>query len=440
MRKITLSTIIAIFLMILGATTTLAQGDLTSIMRGESAIPESPTAARYFDLTAEPIIKSISDDYILGAGDILTINLGNITSDEVQQQISSQGDIMLPTVGKIKIAGLTVSQAEKKVTEECAKYFRNHDVRIQINQVRKIEVYLVGQVHQPGIYLCYAGTTVSQLLQLTSRLLFGDPSIAGFGERQFYNRTNPLFNEVLPEGSVRRVELKRQNGETIIVDLTKVIIKGMKELDPLLEHGDVVRIPPMKKSVIVKGGVNPGRYEILDGDTLEDIIEIAGGSGAMNLSEIIAVEKVEDLSRSTRMVNVATMRYTDDNTPFQLSEDTIIRIPQRQEHVYVIGAVPYPGLQDFIEGDTILDYIGRAGGFVKGEQSSFTHIIRRTGYGLKRESIRVDMKRIFQSKDVGDLMVYPGDIILVPPKNQPFTGRDVLSAFINLGWVISLFY
>lgn len=440
MKKAAGFILIEIFFLMLFIPTALAQGDLTSIMRGDSAIPESPTAARFFDLTGEPIIKSIGDNYLLGPGDILTINLGNITADEVQQQVSSQGDIMLPTVGKIKIEGLTIADAEKKVTDECAKYFRNHNVRIQINQVRKIEVYLVGQVHQPGVYLCYAGTTLSQFMQLTSRLLFGDPSIAGFGERQFYNRTNPLFNEVLPEGSVRRVELKHESGDTKIIDITDITVKGNKELDPLLEHGDVVHIPPMAKSVIVKGGVNPGRYEIMDGDTLGDIIEIAGGSGAMNLSEIIAVEKVADLSRSTRIVNVASMIYTDDNTPFQLSEDTIIRIPQRQEYIYVIGAVPYPGSQDFVEGDTLLDYIGRAGGFIKGEQSSYTHVLRRVGYGLKRESIRVDLKEVFKSNKIGDLMVYPGDIIFVPPKNQPFTGRDVVSAIINFGWVISLFY
>jgi polysaccharide export outer membrane protein len=416
-----------------------AQGDLSSIMQSESAIPDSPTAVRFFDLTAEPIIKSIGDDYLLGPGDILTINIGNITADEIQQQISSQGDVMLPTIGKVKIEGLTVADAEEAVNEACGKYFRNFDVRIQINQVRKIEVYLVGQVHLPGIYLCYSGTTLSQFMQLTSRLVFSDPSIAGYGERKFYNRTNPLFTQVLPEGSIRQVQLKR-NDNVETVDLTDVIIHGIKDNDLKLEHGDVVYIPRVEKSIIVKGGVNPGRYEILPGDAIDDIIKISGGSGSMNLSEIIAVESVNDLSRTTRTVNLASLAYSDDDSAFKLKDNMIIRIPQHQEFVYIIGAVPYPGTQDFVEGDTLMDYLGRSGGFHKGNQMGETDIIRRAGFGMKREIIHIDLKKVMKSKEIGDINVFPGDIIFVPPKNQPFNGRDVIMTILTFGGLLEAIF
>ncbi|MFH1514662.1 MAG: polysaccharide biosynthesis/export family protein [bacterium] len=429
---------ISLFLFVI-ATPAFAQGDLSSIMQNESAIPESPTAARFFDLTMEPIIKSIGDDYLLGPGDILTINLGNITADEVQQQISSQGDIMLPTIGKVKIEGLTVAGAENALNEACGKYFRNFDVRIQVNQVRKIEVYLVGQVHQPGIYLCYSGTTLSQFMQLTGRLVFSDPSIAGFGERTFYNRTNPLFKQVLPEGSIRQVELRKKD-RTSIVDLTDVIIRGDKSNDIRLDHGDVVFIPRLENSIIVKGGVNPGRYEILDGDKIDDIILIAGGSGSMNLSEVIAVDNVDDVTLSSRTVNLNSGTYGDDNSPFALKNDMIIRLPQHQEYVYIIGAVPYPGQKDFVEGDTLMDYLGRSGGFLPGNQMGATDIIRRKGLGQKRDVIHIDLKKVLKSETAGDIMVYPGDIIFVPPKNQPFSGRDVIATLLGLGGLIEAFY
>jgi polysaccharide export outer membrane protein len=413
----------------------MAQGDLTTIMRGESAIPESPTSARFFDLTAEPIIKSIGDDYCLGPGDILTINLGNITADEVQQQISTQGDVMLPTVGKVKIEGMTVSEAQTALDEACGKVFRNHSVKIQLNQVRKIEVYLVGQVHQPGIYLCYSGTTISQFMQLTGRLIFNDPSIAGFGEVKFYNRTNPHFVQVLPEGSIRKVNLKRGDKVTV-VDLTDIIVDGNKDADIALEHGDVIHIPMIGDSVVVKGGVNPGRYEILEGDTLKDIVEIAGGSGAMNMSEILTVENIDELSRSARTVDLNTGKYIDDSSQFKLASDMIIRIPQHQEYVYIIGAVPFPGQQAFIEGDTLMDYLGRAGGFVPGNQMADTMIIRRLGENQKRDIIHMDLKKVLKSDNVGDIEVYPGDIVFIPLKNQPFPPRDVINSLLGLGGLI----
>jgi polysaccharide export outer membrane protein len=412
-----------------------SQSDLTPTMQNESAIPESPTAIRFFDLTGEPLIKSIGDDYRLGPGDILTINLGNITADEVQQQISSQGDVMLPTVGKIKIESLTVQEAEEKVNEACSKFFRNHDVKIQINQVRKIEVYLSGQVHKPGIYLCYSGTSVSQFMQLTERVIFADPSIAGYGERQFYNRTNPLFTHVLPEGSVRHVEIRRSN-EVQKVDLVDIIIKGKKDKDIKLEHGDIIYIPRIVDSIVVKGGVNPGRYEILPGDSLDDVITMAGGSNSMNLSEIIAVETVNDLERNARTVNRESGTYIDDSSKFELKDDMIIRLPQRQEFVYIMGAIPYPGTQDFVEGDTLLDYLGRAGGFGRGDQAAYTTIVRRKGAGVEREIINVDIKKVMKSKNIGDVMVYPGDIIYIPPKNQPWNAKEIVSTFLNLGMLI----
>lgn len=416
-----------------------AQSDLTTIMRGESAIPESPTSARFFDLTAEPIIKSVGDDYCLGPGDILTINLGNITADEVQQQISTQGDVMLPTVGKIKIEGMTVVEAQDALDEACEKVFRNHSVKIQLNQVRKIEVYLVGQVHQPGIYLCYSGTTISQFMQLTGRLIFSDPSIAGFGEIKFLNRTNPSFTQILPEGSIRKVDLKRGDKD-IIVDLTDIIVKGNKDADIALQHGDVIHIPMIGESVVVKGGVNPGRYEILEGDTLKDIVEIAGGSGAMNMSEILTVEKIDNLTRSARTVNLNTGEYIDDSSQFSLASNMIIRIPQHMEFVYIIGAVPFPGQQPFIEGDTLMDYLGRAGGFVPGNQMADTMIIRRVGDNQKRDIIHMDLKKVLKSDNVGDIEVYPGDIVFIPLKNQPFPPRDVINSLIGFGGLLDAIF
>ena len=111
-----------------------------------------------------------------------------------------------------------------------------------------------------------------------------------------------------------------------------------------------------------------------------------------------------------------------------------------QEYVYVIGAVLSPGQKDFVEGDTLMDYFSRSGGFVRGNQMGETDIIRRKGLGKEREVIHIDLKKAYKGETVGDIMVYPGDIIFVPPKNQTFNGRDVLMSLISIGGLIEAFW
>ena len=79
-------------------------------------------------------------------------------------------------------------------------------------------------------------------------------------------------------GSLRDIKLIRNNGEIYSFDLYDLLIKGDRSNDLSIEAGDTILINPASKFIEVTGAVRrPAIYEVLEGETLNDVIEYALG-------------------------------------------------------------------------------------------------------------------------------------------------------------------
>ena len=91
---------------------------------------------------------------------------------------------------------------------------------------------------------------------------------------------NALFATGGPseKGSLRAIQLRRAGKTMATFDLYDLLLQGDKSKDMPLMPGDVIFIPPAQQQVAITGPVNqPAIYEILPGDTLETVLQLARG-------------------------------------------------------------------------------------------------------------------------------------------------------------------
>lgn len=195
----------------------------------------------------------VPNDYILGADDELLIRGWGTIDIDYRATIDRNGLINIPTVGSIVLAGVRAGDAEAVIRGAVAKLYKGVTLNVNFGQLRAITIYVVGQANRPGTY------TVSSLSTLvTAVFASGGPN---------------------PNGSMRRVQVKRAGEVVAELDMYAFIAKGDKSADVKLRDGDSIYIPPASGHVALVGKVNtPAIYELRGNqDTVESLLDFAGG-------------------------------------------------------------------------------------------------------------------------------------------------------------------
>ena len=218
--------------------------------------------------TFAPIdLAPVTSEYVIGPQDELRVRIWGQINYSGNLRVDRSGDIYLPEVGEVHVAGLAFSALDQHLRAAIGRIYRNFDLSVDIGRIRSIEVYVTGQARRPGVY------TVSSLSSLVDALFAsGGPS---------------------PQGSLRHILLKR-DGKTIAdFDLYALLIHGDKSSDVRLLPEDVLYIPPAGSQVAITGSIrNPGIYELREGETIANLIEAAGKTTAMSSKVRISLERV----------------------------------------------------------------------------------------------------------------------------------------------------
>ena len=196
---------------------------------------------------------AVSPDYPLGVGDQLIIRAWGSIDVDVRLAIDRNGQVIIPKVGAVSMAGVKVSQSEAVIKQALAKNYKGFEVNVTLGQLRAITVYVVGQARRPGSY------TLSSMSTLSSGL---------------FSSGGPNSN-----GSVRRVQLKRAGQVVTEFDLYGFLSQGNASGDVRLIDGDVIFIPPAAGYVALQGAVNSQAiYELKSaGEKLDQLLAVAGG-------------------------------------------------------------------------------------------------------------------------------------------------------------------
>jgi polysaccharide export outer membrane protein len=197
-------------------------------------------------------------DYILGPGDLLQVTVFEAKELAATVRVSSRGYITLPLLGQVNIKGLSAREAEIHIEGRYREnYIKDPHVSIFVEEHHSQRVTLIGQFQKPGTY---DYPTKQKLL---------DVMALGNGLTENAGRT----------AQVRRHdgEPGRESGETIIIDLDRLIREGEGELNIDINGGDVVFVPEAGTFFITGAVRNPGAYPIRQRTLLMEAIAAAGG-------------------------------------------------------------------------------------------------------------------------------------------------------------------
>jgi protein involved in polysaccharide export with SLBB domain len=289
-----------------------------------------------------PLDVPLGPDYIVGAGDTLTINLWGGVTQSITRTIDRDGSIFLPEAGSIQLAGLSLGKAQDLIGSELKQQFRNAQVAVTISRLHSVRVYVVGDVQQPGGYDISALAT-----PLSALYAAGGPTSVGSLRTLLHYRGKQLVEKV---------------------DLYDFLLHGIRSGSALFESGDTLLVPPAGPQIAIFGAIKrPAIYELKAGETtLASVVEDAGGfTAAASLSHI----RIERIDADHQRVTV-TLPDHDTQSPqagegaidnFQVEDGDRIRIepilPYSQRAIYLAGHVVRPGRLPYKDGMRLSDVL-----------------------------------------------------------------------------------
>tara|TARA_B110000027_G_C16101645_1_gene293375 strand:- start:343 stop:1464 length:1122 start_codon:yes stop_codon:yes gene_type:complete len=85
-------------------------------------------------------------EYSLDASDVISINLTDTDELDNTYTLDTTGNIDLPFIGKINLAGLTLKKAEDQLLSILKKYYKNPELQVEINEFNSSKIYVLGAV------------------------------------------------------------------------------------------------------------------------------------------------------------------------------------------------------------------------------------------------------------------------------------------------------
>ncbi len=278
----------------------------------------------------------IPQEYTLGPGDKLKIEYFGNNKEKRDEYISRNGNIKLPLLGPINIAGKSMQAAERLINKKVSDELIGTEVYLSLSELRSINVYLVGAAYKPGTY------TVSSLASLT----------------------NVIFSTGGPDkvGSLRNIQVKRNGNLIKTYDFYKLLLQGDTSQDIRLQEGDTIFYPLIESFIRIDGSVQrPGNYEILPGNKLSQIIKFSGLANKNDLKL-----QFSRFNKSIERREVEIFSDPDEWNDIQLRDGDSVNIlrgsKQDQANVLLSGEFLYPGYYDISSGQTISEIIVQAGG------------------------------------------------------------------------------
>ena len=329
----------------------------------------------------------VGPDYILGPGDTLRIDTwGNIEGTHVVT-VDRSGQILLPKVGAIQVWGQTFDQARQTIQRQVEKYFTNFEINVTLGPIRSIHVYLVGEVVSPGTYQISSLSTV-----LTALSEAGGPS-----------RT----------GSLRKVHLRRAGQVIAEIDFYDFFLKGDNSGANLrLQSGDTLFVPVAGPLVGVAGNVRrPAIYELSQKETLEQVLDLAGGIVSTAYLQKVTVERVETHNR--RVVLDLDLGSGDEKALQTVMQDRdLIRIgpiAASGDFVSLGGFVSRPGNYQLFPGMKLSDLILPYDNLLPEYFPDLAQVVRRSPPEYRPEIVTVNLRAALNGDGDHNLLLHEFD-------------------------------
>ncbi|MDD4501183.1 MAG: SLBB domain-containing protein, partial [Bacteroidales bacterium] len=332
------------------------------------------------------------ENYELGAGDELVIDIWGNSELTVRQTISPDGYISVPNIGPIYLQGMDIKEASAKIKTAFGRIYSDLRsanprtfIKTSVGNIRSIKVNIMGEVVLPGTYTLSSFASVFHALY----------SAGG-------------INDI---GSLRNVKVFRKGQLEKQVDVYDYLLSGDSSGDIILKENDIVKVEPYTKRVQINGQVKrPMIYEMLENEPMSRLIEYAGGFTSDAYKKNVQLTRLGTTERkvyTVEMIQYESFALQDGD------EVSVGSILERYENrVTISGAVFRPGsfaldervrtLKDLVtiaEGPTEDAFLGRA-------------ILNRENPDLSRTVESVDLGKLLAG-EIPDIVLKRNDRLYV---------------------------
>lgn len=334
-------------------------------------------------------------NYVLGPGDQLSISLTGVNIKTLEPVISPEGRIELEYAGILPVSGLTIEQATEKIRGKLKAVYPGlsngqTQLFIALGNIRSIRVTVIGEAEIPGDYVVNGLAGLFNVLYLS-----GGPTI---------------------NGSLRKIELIRNNKVIQTIDFYQFLQKGLLDKHIRLEDQDIIRFPLYQKKLIMSGAVRrPAIYEMLEKETLADGIQYAGGFTELALKDLAKMVQANSRELQVRDIHAADFGYIIPRNGDSVYIDKILNTYTNR--VVLSGAVYRPGNYELIKGLSLKQLIQKADG-LKPEAFAGRGYIKRKDQQEAPVMVSFDVQRILDGTDA--------DIALVREDSVVIASRDGL--------------
>lgn len=482
-----------------------------------------------FQTTFMPINEPNPDSsYTLDTGDVLNIQLVGQQNSIESFSVGGDGSISIPEIGKLSVAGLSLVDASNIIKSKVTSTLIGSEAYVSLEQVRDVNILITGNAKNPGIYTLTGNSNILHALSVAG-------GINEFGSYREINliRDNKVIEsldvyDLLIDG-IYNLNSRLRSGDIVFVEPRKSIVtidgaikrpakyeikddqnlnsiieyaNGMKQtadreniyleriLDGTLKSipikneyqftsikpidGDLIYIRefPYRKATITGAVLKPGSYTMAVGETLDELINKAGGFtqnaypfGAVyeNVDAKIINKQSKDILYEEFLDNIIAISQQNIGQNFDLTPivslteeiknskpngrivvdlidensrsllkvrdgDNLI-IPEKNNNVYVYGETSTQGAVMYSPNKTLNYFVDKAGGYKTFADTKSIYVLHPNG-----ETQRYSSKRnIFENQPQSELQIYPGSIIFVPRKlDNSSTRRLATQAYVSI--------
>ena len=480
-----------------------------------------------FQTSFMPINEPNPDSgYMLDIGDVLQIQLVGQNDFDDELVINSDGSISVPDIGQIIIAGLSLDEASRLIQSTVSSAFIGTEAFISLADIRDVNILVTGNAQNPGIYTLTGNSNILHAISASG-------GISEYGSLREINllRNNTIIEsldvyDLLIDGQYN-LKKRLRSGDVIFVEARKNIVtidgavnrpakyevSDEQNLDSIIkyangisrtadrenfslerildgtlksipvrsesqfktinaEDGDLIYIReyPYRQAKITGAVLKPGSYTMAEGETINDLIDKAGGFtdnaykfGAIYqnqdaklineqskeilyqefLDNIIAVSQqsagsfdlgpviqlTQEIKNTEANGRVVIDLLNDGSDFYNIQESDELFIPERNNVVYVYGEISTEGAVMYSELQDVEYFVEKSGGYKQFADNKSIYILHPNGESQLYRSQR----SIFERSPKSEIRIYPGSIIFVPRKLDDSAPRRLAAqAYVSL--------